>query len=69
MRDLVEARQRYQRLLDALGHTSRIDRELRAELLEAIDIMDRKIGRMSRVANNTMRPEPGSAAVYRGCSR
>lgn len=69
MKELVEARQRYQRLLDALGKNSRIDRELRAELIEAIDIMDRKISRMSRTANSAMRPESGSAAVYRGCSR
>lgn len=68
MKDLVEARQRYQRLLDALGHTSRIDRDLRAELIEAIDIMDRKIGRMSRAANNTLPPEPETTARYRGFS-
>lgn len=59
MRDLIETRQRYQRLLDALGHTSRTDRELRVELIETIEHFDRKIGQMSHAAN--VSTHPGSA--------
>ncbi len=64
MKDLTEARRRYQRLLDALGHTSRIDRELRAELIEAIDNIDRKIGRLSHAASRGMPPDTGVAVRY-----
>ena len=67
MKDLVKALQRYQRLLDALGYTSRIDRELRAELLEAIDNLDRKIGRMSHAANTTISPGSENNARQGGC--
>lgn len=62
MKNLIEARHRYQRLLDALGYSSRVDRELRAELIEAIDNMDEKIGQMSEAANAAM---PGSNAAAR----
>lgn len=56
MKDLIEARHRYQRMLDALGYTSRIDRDLRAELIETIDNFDRKIGDLSQSANKTIPP-------------
>ena len=61
MKNLIEARHRYQRLLDALGYSSRIDRDLRAELIEAIDNMDEKIGQMSNAANATIRGSNDSA--------
>lgn len=47
MKDLIEARNRYQRMLNALGYTSRIDHDLRTELIETIEHFDRKIGQMS----------------------
>lgn len=56
MGSLIETRQRYQRMLDALGHTSRVDRDLRAELVETIEHFDRKIGAMSGAANRTVPP-------------
>lgn len=46
MTNLIETRQRYQRMLDALGHTSRVDQKLRSELMETLENFDRKIGRM-----------------------
>ena len=55
MSDLIEARNRYQRMLNALGYTSRIDHDLRCELMEAIEIYDEKIGRLS-AANCTIPP-------------
>lgn len=63
-KELTAARRRYQSLLDALGHTSRIDRELRAELMEAIDNMDRKIGRLSHAGSCGCPPDTGLAVRY-----
>ncbi|MEL6998996.1 MAG: hypothetical protein AAFP68_12105 [Pseudomonadota bacterium] len=63
MGNLIETRQRYQRMLEALGYTSRIDRDLRAELVETIENFDRKIGAMSTAANRTI--PPGTIAFRR----
>ena len=59
MKDLIDTRNRYQRMLNALGYTSRIDHNLRNELTEAIEHFDRKIGQMSS-ANRTI---PSGGAV------
>ncbi|MEM7211353.1 MAG: hypothetical protein AAF479_05555 [Pseudomonadota bacterium] len=66
MRDLIEARDRYQRLLNALGYTSRTDRELRSELIETIEHFDRKIGQMSHVANDSRHPADPNSSRTRG---
>ena len=43
MVELYQARQRYVRVLDALGKSSPIDQDLRVELTAAINAIDRKI--------------------------
>ena len=64
MNELIDARNRYQRMLNALGHTSRIDHDLRNELIETIEHFDRKIGQMSH-ANRTIPPGGGVSANFR----
>ncbi len=65
MKNLVETRQRYQRMLDALGHTSRIDQELRTELYETIEHFDRKIGLRSHAVAGTIPPGSAASAAFR----
>lgn len=65
MNNLIEARQRYQRMLDALGYTSRIDSELRSELIETIEHFDRKIGLRSHAPTGTIPPGSAAAARFR----
>lgn len=64
MKDLIETRNRYQRMLNALGHTSTVDRDLRNELIETIENFDRKIGQMS-YANRTVPPGSAISASFR----
>ena len=64
MNDLIDARNRYQRMLNALGYTSRTDHDLRNELIETIEHFDRKIGHMSS-ANRTIPPGGPLSATFR----
>ncbi len=64
MNDLINTRNRYQRMLNALGYTSPIDHDLRSELIETIEHFDRKIGQMSS-ANRTIPPGGGVSAQFR----
>jgi alcohol dehydrogenase class IV len=64
MKDLIDTRNRYQRMLNALGYTSRTDHNLRAELIETIEHFDRKIGQMSST-NRTIPPGGAVSAGFR----